>query len=85
VGTFAQQALPRLIANHCGVPIPITRDAAIWASLFTLMPILGYLHCAFPQEPLIVARLVAYLPLYNSMLSETPGGRLALVFSVPPV
>ena len=43
------------------------------------------LHCTFPQEPLIVARLVAYLPLYNSMLSETPGGRLALAFNVPPV
>jgi hypothetical protein len=39
----------------------------------------------FPKKPLIVARLVAYLPLYNSMLSETPGGRLALVFCVPPV
>ena len=73
------------IANPCGLPIPITRDAAICAPLVTLVHILGYLDCPFPQEPLIVARLVAYLPLYNSMLSETPGGRLALVFSVPPV
>ena len=85
MGIFAPRALPLIIANPCGLPIPITRDAAIWTSLFTLMPILGYLHCAFPQGPLIVARLVAYLPLYNSMLSETPGGRFALVFSVLPV
>ena len=73
------------IANPCGLPIPITRDAAICAPLVTLVHILRYLDCPFPQEPLIVARLVAYLPLYNSMLSETPGGRLALVFCVPPV
>jgi hypothetical protein len=83
VGTFARRALPLVIANRCGVPIPITRDAAVRASLFTLTPILGYLHCAFPQEPLIVARLVVCLPLRNSMLSVTPGGRSALVHSAP--
>jgi len=37
------------------------------------------LHCALPQEPWFVARLVTYLPLRNSMLSLTPGGRSALV------
>jgi hypothetical protein len=47
-------------------------------------PYSGTVHCAFPQEPLIVARLVARLPLYRSMLSETPGGRSALVTHAPP-
>ena len=37
----------------------------------------------FSQEP-FVTRLVTCMPLCNSMLSETPGGQLALVFSAPP-
>ncbi|MCZ6498024.1 MAG: hypothetical protein O6765_04795, partial [Gammaproteobacteria bacterium] len=52
--------------------------------LLTLVLILGYLHCTFRQEPLFVARLVAYLPLCSSMLSVTPGEQLALVCNAPP-
>ena len=47
------------------------------------MVILGYLHYALPQEPLVAARLVTCMPLCSSMLSATPGGRLVLVPSVP--
>ena len=74
VGTFTPWALPHFIANHCGSPVPITRDAAISTPLFTLVLILGYLPCAFPQEPLLVARLVTRLPLCSSILSYRPRG-----------
>jgi hypothetical protein len=40
--------------------------------------------CAFPQEPLLVARLVTGQSLYNSMPSETPEGRSALVIDALP-
>ena len=49
------------------------------------MALLGYSVVRFSQEPLLVARLVAYLPLRNSMLSVTPGGRSALVCRAPPI
>ncbi len=51
VGTFAPRALPLLIANRCGVPVPITRDAAICASLFILIHILGYYFARCPKSP----------------------------------
>jgi len=51
VGTFALRALPLFIANRCGIPVPITRDAAIWTALFTLLPILGYCFAPFPKSP----------------------------------
>nr|VFK24135.1 MAG: hypothetical protein BECKLPF1236A_GA0070988_104043 [Candidatus Kentron sp. LPFa]VFK35728.1 MAG: hypothetical protein BECKLPF1236C_GA0070990_104133 [Candidatus Kentron sp. LPFa] len=73
VETFTRRALPLFIANRCGVPVPITRDAAIRTPLVTLVVRTRVLRCAFPQEPLIVARLVTCLPLCASMSSRTPG------------
>jgi len=36
VETFTPWAFPHFIANHCGVPVSITRGAAIWEPLLTL-------------------------------------------------
>ena len=73
VETFTRRALPLFIANRCGVPVPITRDEAIRTPLVTLVVRTRVLRCAFPQEPLIVARLITCLPLCASMPSETLG------------
>jgi len=52
VGTFAQRGLAASQLNHCGTPVPITRDAAIPQPLFTLATVLGYCHCGCsPRAP----------------------------------
>ena len=84
MGTFAQWALPHLIANrlrrrtgpHHSRRGPLTTSFYIGAHTRVLA-------LRFSQEPFI-ARLVTCMPLCNSMLSATPGGRSALVFSAPP-
>ena len=76
MGIFAQRGVAASQLGHCGTPIPITRDAAIPRPLFPLVGVLEYLPCAFPQEPLLVARLVTCRSWSSSMLSETPGRRL---------
>jgi hypothetical protein len=73
--------ITRFIARPLRHSGPHHRDAAIPEPPFTLALVLGYFHCGqFPKSSLIVARLVTCLPLCSSMLSETPGGRNALVF-----
>ena len=49
--TFARRALPRFKAIRCGVPVPITRDAALWSPLFTLAAILGFCFAPLPKSP----------------------------------
>ena len=62
MGTFAQWALPHLIANHCGIPVPITRDAAIPCPLFNIGRGTRVLPLrSIPQE-LLVRRSPGYLP-----------------------
>jgi hypothetical protein len=51
VRTFARRALPRFKAIRCGVPVPITRDAALWTPLFTLAAILGFCFAPLPKSP----------------------------------
>jgi hypothetical protein len=75
VGTFAQRGLVASSLCRCGLPVPITRDAALPRPLFTLDEVLGVCNAILPQEPRFVARLVTCLSLNSSMLSWTPGCR----------
>ncbi len=58
--TFARRALPRFIANRCGVPVSIARDAAFRTPIFTSAAVLGYCSSRFPKSPCSsLARLFA--------------------------
>ena len=71
VGTFAPWALPRIIANHGGVPAGGHLSASLYIGNHSTLH--SYSGTCLSQEPLLVARLVTCLPWRNSMLSATPG------------
>ena len=73
--TFARRSLLASSLCPCGLPVPITRDAAFSHPLFYHWA--QYSGCSFRSAPkgCFVARLVVCLSLCNSMPSSTPGRR----------
>jgi len=85
VGTFTQRWLAASSLDHCGTPVPITRDVAVPRPLFTLNEVLGYFHCGrFPKSPWSsLAWLLAYRCSTRCCLRPRGEG-FALVFIAPP-
>jgi len=81
VGTFAQRGLAASSLDHCGTPVPITRDAAIPYPLFTLGRVLGYYpRGCFPKS--LARRSPGYLPAVARLdaVLDPGGGGVTLVY-----
>ena len=80
MGTFAQRGLAASSLCPCGLPVPITRDAAISCPLFILDKILGYLRMT--SRELLVRRSPGYLFAVVQLDAVFDPGGLALCSSL---